>query len=192
MNRLGSAVARVRDNDEGATLVELLVYMLLASFVSAAVLSGFVAASRVTQRTTDRVMALADLQRGVERVSREMRSGLPVTLNPFDVFRDGQRQRFSWTVTVAGELVQTRSIWSNPASDPAVTAPTSTGTLTIVRGLTNNPGTPAFTYFDRNRVACPCATVDRVEIRLVRTIPQQPAISVVNEADFRNVNLNGT
>lgn len=74
---------RLADED-GITLVELLVVMVLMTLIGGAVLSSLVSGMKATASTQTRYDALADLQKSVGRMTRELRAADPLilTANP--------------------------------------------------------------------------------------------------------------
>jgi prepilin-type N-terminal cleavage/methylation domain-containing protein len=65
-------------SDAGFTLVELLVVVLLLGVVGGIVTSGLVSAMQNTRASQARIEAMAELQRGAERITREFRAACPV------------------------------------------------------------------------------------------------------------------
>lgn len=181
-------------------LVELLVVILLMGVIGSVVTTSLVSGMQATMRGQERALALADLQRGADRVGRELRSGRPVLLDAHeasvDVFRNGQRQRYTYVVTSGGVLQETRSVWNNPAADPVTTPADSTVTRDVVSRLQYDAADPAFLYFDRSggAVASPSApysTVDRIQMTLRRQLPQQPPLRLDTAVELRNTEFLG-
>lgn len=65
---------RALQQDDGFSLVELLVVMTLFLIVGGVVGTGVVAGQRVTVQTEQRITALTDVQKGVERLTRNVRT----------------------------------------------------------------------------------------------------------------------
>lgn len=184
--------------ERGAMMVEMLVVIVLMGVVGSVVTSGLVLGMRSTMRGQSRAYALAELQKAVERTGRELRSGTPVntagaltaTSASVDVIRNSARIRFTYTLTAAGVLQQTRTQWNSATSNPATTPPNSTATSQLVSGLVN---APAFTYFDRNgqpaALTPPYATVDRVAITLQRNLTGAPPLRLESAVELRNTHL---
>jgi prepilin-type N-terminal cleavage/methylation domain-containing protein len=64
--------------EDGFTLVELLVVILLLGVVGSVVTAGLVSAMGHTRDSQERIHAMAELQRSAERITREMRAACPV------------------------------------------------------------------------------------------------------------------
>lgn len=73
---------RPRDGEAGMTLVELLVAILILGIVGAMVLTSVVQATRTSADATTRTNALTDLERGIERIGREVRVADPLVIDP--------------------------------------------------------------------------------------------------------------
>lgn len=177
-------------------LVELLIMIVLIGVVGSVVTSGLVQGMRTTMRGQERAYALADLQRGADRVGRELRSGEPVALDSasasVDVFRDGKRFRYTYTIS-GGVLSETRQQWDDPEADPALVSPNPAGGYTrpVLTQLAAGSG---FAYADRNGVAiatpaAPFDNVDQVTLTLLRQITQQPPLRLDSAVELRNTNL---
>jgi prepilin-type N-terminal cleavage/methylation domain-containing protein len=67
-----------RSDEHGFTLVELLVVILLLGVVGTVVTAGLVSAMQHTRDSQVRIEAMAELQRGAERMTRELRAACPV------------------------------------------------------------------------------------------------------------------
>lgn len=185
-------------HEGGATLVEMLVILVLMGIVGSIVTNSLVLAMRTTMRSQDRAYSLAELQKGAERLSREIRSGTPVTLTAssatLDVIRSGQRHRLTYTITAGGVLQQTKQVWNSSTSNPALVAADSSTTTPVVTDLVV---AAPFTYFDREGTAIatpavPYSTVDRIVITLQRQLDGQPAIRIDSGVELRNTHLNET
>src|SRR5688572_15198620 len=68
---------RLRDED-GVSLVELLVVILLMAVIGGAGTTTLVRSMQVSAKTQTRFDALADLQRSVDRMTRELRAAAPL------------------------------------------------------------------------------------------------------------------
>lgn len=199
-----------RRDDGGFSLIELLVVLLLLSIVGTIVMvtlkSGFRSTTFI-QRETE---ASAELQRTVERISREFR-----VAHPFEaavpaqnraqlrVFRDGVCHRYFFRQE-GTELVQYLQSPLLPAPPPpgsptvdnvcTTAAPGSLGAAglprkVLLRGLT--AGTTVFRYYDRNatQLVFPGAQprdVAQVEITLRRNGGSGTPITVATRVDLRN------
>lgn len=183
-------------SDDGVMLVELLIMIVLIGVVGSVVTSGLVQGMRTTIRGQERAYALTDLQRAADRVGRELRSGEPVALDSdsaaVDVFRDGKRLRY--TFTIAGNVLQeTREQWNDPDADPALVSPDPAGGYTrpVLSGLVAGS---SFAYAGRTGTplatpAAPFEDVDQVTLTLLRQLPQQAPLRLDTAVELRNTNL---
>jgi prepilin-type N-terminal cleavage/methylation domain-containing protein len=139
---------RPRDTEGGFTLVELLVVLMLLGVVGSMVTAGLVSAMRSTHSTQARIEAMAELQRGAERITRELRAACPIAeIGGTDgddvtatIYRDGEvfRHRFHRVGTALIHDVTRRDgdNWIDVRTD----AP-------VVNRITAD-GPPLFAYFD--------------------------------------------
>lgn len=67
-------------DDEGLTLVELLVVMVLLAIVGTIIASSIVSGLRADAHARDRIESLEDVQIALERVSRDIRASDPILL----------------------------------------------------------------------------------------------------------------
>lgn len=150
--------------DDGFTLVELMVVVVLLGVVGGVVTSGIVSAHQVTRHTESRVQAVTDIHHTLANVGREiraadaresantaLRSASPSSLET-DVLREeaGVLQRIRYTYTLTdGTLSERRRVW-NDAATPSSTAPDSDTTRTRITGLVNAGTQPLFGYRNSN------------------------------------------
>lgn len=171
-------VSSCRQDDDGFTLVELLVVIVLVGIIGGTVVTSVVRSLDVTQRATSRVEALTDMQRAMERMSRNIRVAEPQGSSPlvltaatgssiaFTVFDPVTRREIVYTQTGDRVVQLTRTF----ASHTATTAPAG-ATTTVIDGLDQGL-TPVFGYFkdDGSALAATDGPADivRVQIRLRR------------------------
>lgn len=70
------------EREQGFTLVELLVAMTLILIVGGVVVTSVVRALQVTTQANERTTALTDIERGLERVTRQIRVADPLEIDP--------------------------------------------------------------------------------------------------------------
>jgi prepilin-type N-terminal cleavage/methylation domain-containing protein len=173
--------------DESAfTLVELLVVLVLMGVVGGIVTNGLTTAMRTTRETQTRIDAMAELQRGAERISRELRAACPIvgTLAPHAVTaaiqRDGERLRHTYRFDAATGILS-----QDVVRDDAGTWTTVLDGHPLVQDLLDTGAT--FTYLDVDAEAAALARDVRT-IRLVmrRDLPEQGPIEVETTVSLRN------
>lgn len=152
MSRLGS-------EEDGFTLVELLVVMLMIGVVGGIVVTGVTRGMRTTTETQNRVEALTATQTAIERASREMRAADPVRSVTddhltLDVHRDGELHHYRYSLQADGDewtLRQERWVFTDPATfdatgwEPAESDAAQTSTRSLVQHLVDNA---VFTAYD--------------------------------------------
>lgn len=155
-------------SEEGFSLVELLVVVLILGVVGAFTIQGLVQGMRTTDRVQSRLEAMAELERATQRTARDLRRGVwsialaPGGLQPKgcavpavstdgtkSTLRDGDLsivtmhsgERFLLRFRLdADRLRMDESRWNG-------TGWTALGTRTVIDGLTNAAQpTPLFTY----------------------------------------------
>jgi prepilin-type N-terminal cleavage/methylation domain-containing protein len=94
---------RMRDREEGFTLVELLVVMVLLGVVGGVVVNAIVTGSASARASTARTMALHDLEIALQRVGRDLRAADPLYVTSGTDAEDYGRQ-------VGAEIVRDRSV----------------------------------------------------------------------------------
>ena len=153
-------VLRPRD-ERGFTLVELLVVLVLIGVVGGVVTSSVISGLLATDRADARISALSDLQRGIERVGRELRAADPLVFEVdladpdppkfseevlAEVYRDGERIRFRYYLVDVGDGVgELREDVTRYAADGSVAE--SRDGLFIADVANLQTGTPLFTYY---------------------------------------------
>ena len=180
-----TALQRLRHEEEGWTLVELLVAMTLVVVVGAIVVSSVTAAYSATRRGQDRVAALNELQDGMERMSREARAAIALHGTDADelvadVCRGGDRLRMTYALDdTSAQVRETVEVYTATGTDVRRDVPAF---MERVEG-----GEPTFRYLDGDgeETAEP-DEVRRIEIVLVRDLPEDSEIEVHTSALLRN------
>ena len=141
--------------DEGFTLIELLVVMAITSIVAAVVTASIVATMRTTKLADDRITASIDLQRGIERVGRELRVAESMVLDPggrfkdgvgVDVVTDGERWNYRYyLIDVGDEVAELREDVKRFELDGTLIEEREGLFIADVANL--QTGTPLFTYY---------------------------------------------
>lgn len=178
-----------RRDELGFTLAEMLVVLLLVGVVGGIVTTAVVTTLQSATASTNRVLALNELETAMQRMVRDMRSA--DVIDPGDglddlstesyirmnVYRDGEFNE------VIYEVVDDRLIRRDT-------------TQVLVASIDNEAfGEPVFAYFDREGdPACDpsCSGASTVEIRLVRAIEGRSPVITETRANIRNVRYRGS
>jgi prepilin-type N-terminal cleavage/methylation domain-containing protein len=162
--------------DAGVSLVEMLVVLVILSVVSAITTTGMIKATQSARQTQDRAEALADVEKGLQRMSREVRAAHPIAVgavrhppiarasaNEVEVRilrknSAGVDRSYAFRYSfAAGEIRETRREAAVTADPAAVAVPPAGRFLTRIV----NTG-PVFRYYDANGTemlpVAPCAT----------------------------------
>ncbi|MGI8575655.1 MAG: PulJ/GspJ family protein [Egibacteraceae bacterium] len=183
--------------EEGFSLIELLVVIVLMSVVGGMVTQGIVTGMRTTRKATARVEAVAELQRTLARTTREIRAACPVRASMptptdptgtvtadrlvVDIERAGEDWRYFYTLdSVTGDLLERRDRYDAGTA----TWVTELGPRAVITDVAN---TDLFTYYDKAFAATsnPRA-VHRIEVRVDRDLPEQDPIEVSTLVAVRN------
>lgn len=211
--------ARADADQGGFTLIELLVVTVMLGIVGGFVTTAIIQAMRTTAQTEARTYAITDLQRGLQRVGRELRVG-ELQLDPGGSFADGAGAR----VTRAGERIDYRyylevdddtdsvSLLEDVQRTDLTTGATSAQNGLFIADIANlQTGTPLFTYYRNHpvtdeliEVTCieddgtavstsECrqrhATATQIELTLEKLLPDQPPLRVSTTVNIRNTRL---
>jgi prepilin-type N-terminal cleavage/methylation domain-containing protein len=208
---------RTLERADGFTLVELLVVVLILGVIGSIVTSSVVTAFVSTRRGEARVHALNDLQKGIERVGRELRAADPLVLEPgrdpsveigAEVVRRGQRIEYRYyLVDVDGSVELREDIVRRTLAGQVVSQREG---LFIADIANLESGTPLFTYYytdpgtrQLQRIDCDAdgltetqclqrhTTATQIRLTLEKLLPEQPAIQVETVLNIRSVRLGG-
>lgn len=209
---LSSARMRHRQED-GATLVELLVVIGLLGVVTSGLTSGIIGGFRATALVQQRTQAMSDLQVSVERVGRELRAAAPVQLVTTGAnrsihvraFRPGSCVRITYRVegTELAQYTQTLSPQRPPSGTPlnaacttpaAVEPPPSTAVRRVL--VHNLASGTSFVYrradgsvmdFSVIGAGRPLESdIRTIELTVRRNVPRSPALQVQTTVVVRN------
>ncbi|MDP9406284.1 MAG: hypothetical protein M3O86_06760 [Actinomycetota bacterium] len=183
-------------DERGLGLVEVLVAVTLLVVVAGVVADGVITGFVSTRRGQDRVEALTDVQKVVERMSRELRSACPVRVAEphrvvVDGYRQGQRLRFEYTLPAGSDVLNEK----RQRFDPATGAWVTLSDKPFAPAITNRTATPTlatFSYYDETNAATtnPVEAV-RLGIALRRQLPEQKPIRVETIVNARNARGEG-
>lgn len=158
MTRL-SEIANGRRGEDGLTLVELLITMLLLGIVSALVLSGVLLVNRAVRNVTNDTTGGDAVQTATERMSRDLRqagkissatsSSVTFWVDSNDNYKQDTGEAITWsTSTVAGKPTLCRTTDNGTSScvtEPAGSTTTfsyDSSTLANIRVVTVTLSTP--------------------------------------------------
>ncbi|HEX8003955.1 MAG TPA: prepilin-type N-terminal cleavage/methylation domain-containing protein [Mycobacteriales bacterium] len=187
MNTLLKRVRRGGDT-AGFTLVELLVVIILMGVVGAMVTTSIASSLRADRRTRSRVDTSADMTKGFDRITKQIRVAAPVisfssTSIAVETYRNGARRRFTYTYDSAAKTVTEKT--DGYASATAV-SPSTTSTRVLLTNVTNG-ATPMFKYYDRDGVvATQIKDIARVEVTLVEKPKEQNPVVLSTSVYLRN------
>jgi prepilin-type N-terminal cleavage/methylation domain-containing protein len=157
-------------DDEGYSLVELLVVIILLGIIGGIVSTTTIGGMRGTRQAQNRAYSSESIQAQIERMARDIRVADPIraasgTSLTVDDYRGGTCVRQTWSVS-SGSLVQTSityPAWSSCAAYPSSATPTSTVTRTLLTSL-NTSSTALFTYVDSSGSALASPTPSKISV----------------------------
>lgn len=199
MTRLRQRLA----DDAGVSLVELLIAVVLMAVIGGAVTTSLVQGMQLTMSTQNRFDALADLQKSVDRITRELRAADPIVrANSNDdtavveVYRDqafAEKLRYTFYFCQADKVVKVRRevLPAGAPTTPSCASADPTLLTNVTRG-TRIDGTtiPVFQYLRADGVT-PEPTDSAKVYRLVVTVKravvhQSDDVQVQTEVRLRN------
>lgn len=188
---------------DGFTLIEALVVMVLVGVVGGYVTTSVIGSLQTSAQAQSRIQALADLQRGIERVGRELRvadplclvSGSEATELGASVFRDGKRYVYEYYLNGTGadqELLQNITVY-DPA-DAATGTTTSSGIFIAEVGNSLLPSAPdLFEYVDRDgEPTTNYATAAQITINLAKQLRDDDPVLATTTVEVRNTRYSGS
>jgi prepilin-type N-terminal cleavage/methylation domain-containing protein len=180
----------VEGDDAGFSLVELLVVIMLVSVVTAIALNAIVSGLRTTEKGNARVAALASMQKGVERISREIRVADPVvaatsTTLTVRVYRGGARREYTYSYT-GTSLTEKLVRYASESATAAVVGQSERVLVSNTASLAN-----PFRYYDDSGVELSAATLNikdihRIRIAVSRKARYSQPLSVTTDVFLRN------
>lgn len=197
------------------TLVEMLVVVVIIGIIGGFVTATVVNALEATRKGETRVMALNDLQRGIERVGRELRAAEELKIAPgsdptgnvgAQVVRRGERITYRYYLVDVGDGAELREdvARSTLSGDPIET----TNGLFIADIANLETDTPLFTYYVTDTTTGQLAEIDcaaeglttsqceqrhatatQIQLTLEKLLPEQPPLKVETIVNIRSVRI---
>jgi prepilin-type N-terminal cleavage/methylation domain-containing protein len=180
---------RLRRNDQrGFTLVELLVVLALLGIVGGIVGNAVITSFHSSRATTSRTIALHELEIGLQRMTRDLRAADPLVLSSAG---DYERQIGAWIDRDGTREIVRYEIVEVNGDQQLVRVDTNQTLVSLV----DNGGEPVFRYLDEagDQIACTtdCSSAylraARIEIRLVREIPNGEPVRAVTSVGVRGI-----
>lgn len=187
--------------EQGFTLVELLVVIVLLSVVGTIAVGGIIRTSQGTRIAQARITAAAELETAMQRVVRDVRTADPVISASADavavvIYRDGGCTRKTYAVaTTAGEaqlVERTQQLRLVPLSNSNGPCVETVGTETSSVLLRRLSSTAVFGYLTGGDtalaapVAAP-ATIAATTVTLTRTLPEsRPVLRLASRVSLKN------
>jgi prepilin-type N-terminal cleavage/methylation domain-containing protein len=205
--------AKVLSTESGFTLVELLVVLLLLGVVGGFVTTSIITSLQASRRGEARVMALNDLQLGIERVGRELRAAEELRIEPgsdpaqaigAQVIRNGQRVTYRYYLVPVGDGAELREDVTRRSLSNQLISERNGLFITDISNL--ETGTPLFRYLvtdpttgQLEELDCDglseaqCeqrhATATQIQLTLGKLLPEQEPIEVETVINIRSVRI---
>lgn len=178
---------RTSTDSQGFTLVELLVVLVIMGIIGGIVVSGITQAMSVTQTTQNRIHAMAELQRGAERIARELRAACPIQ-GPVPLVDDDvsaivlrNDERYRHRIWIEADAVQ-HQVERDVDGDWVVEIPQR-----VLVDAVSDPDVALFEYLDRDGEAATAPhQVRSVRITLVRDLDAGDSLRVETVVQLRN------
>ena len=183
--------------EDGLSLVELLIIMLLLGLIGSTVTTSLVRGMKATSATQSRFDALADLQKSVDRMTRNLRAADPLLFTSstaqravVEVYRDEtftQKLRYTYTYCSTQQRIHVKTE-TNPVSAPAA-ANCAAMTDPVLISSVSNGATPVFQFFKVDGVTPATSAKDALTMKVTvsRAMRNQTAIRVDTLVRLRNV-----
>lgn len=179
-----------RREQDGFTLVELLIVMVLMGVVGAVTLTSFVTSARSAQHATERLDAINDLTPAMQRMTRDLRAASPLVIDTGGAYttkvgaefvRGGQKYRVDYYVDGVGADARVLADRYSVASDGTLT---TIGTSYLIAQVDNGASEPVFAYYDNDNQQITCTdttqacrdehvTAARIDVLLIRGVGDQ-------------------
>jgi prepilin-type N-terminal cleavage/methylation domain-containing protein len=185
-------MSRLRKREDGFTLVELLVVMVLLGVVGGIVVNAVTVSLRSASHTTARIAAQHELEVALQRISRDLRAADPLVLSTTgdwetdlgaEIDRSGSRRVVRFALTAVEGQQNVVQIDSGQ---------------TLITEVDNGTE-PIFRYLDAvgEPVDCPVTCNEsylgtaQIEVKLIRQIPGGSTVSAETRVAVRSIRYGG-
>ena len=196
-----AAHRRLRENQNGFTLVELLVVMIILGVLGAMTLTVVTTTFDSASVTSDRVRSLNELELAMQRVVRDLRVAEQLVLDPNDDFSTsiGARINRDGVESIVRYLVET-----TPDGEQQLIRADSGFTLVALLDNVDGVGDeiPVFRYLDRlgreidcsSDAECAARYMDaaQIELSFVRDIPNREPVRAETRVNVRSIRYGGS
>jgi Tfp pilus assembly protein PilW len=176
-----TARRRLRNSDEGTSLIELLVVMIVFTMILAIITSAIITMQRQTQTETGQANNLDASRKVIELLDHSVRYANAITAPgtgtdgsyyvEWQTGNDGQQQTCTqWRYVPASGAMQWRT-WQPPLTPPATVTPTAWATAAI--GMSKVGATPIFVVGASNAAD----TKEELAVQFTATSGARPASS---------------
>jgi type II secretory pathway pseudopilin PulG len=211
-------LSTLRRDEDGVTLVELLVIIVLLGTVGSVVMASVISGTRAVRKADARVAALNDLQLGLDRIGRELRAADPMLADPGGdysrklgarIVRGGETVQHEYYLDTAAAGTDLKQDIDIVAADGTLTPVRHGVFITRIANDEQSPPVPVFTYYDRNGTEVTCADIDpadpefatrcrsrhltaaQVRIVLMKVLDEQDPIRLETVINIRNMRVSG-
>ena len=178
--------------DDGFTLVELMVVLVLLGVVGGVVVSAITTGFRSSANTTSRIVALNELEIALQRMTQDLRAADPLVLSTTGVYD----QEIGARIDRGGTVSTVRYEVQDVAGEQQLVRVDTGQTLV---SILDNGGEPVFRYLDDDGDDITCSTdcssrlltTSRIEIRLVRSLSSGDDVRAVTSVGVRSIRYGG-